>query len=1072
MTQRERRASGRATEAVARPPSGLEPPRPETAPGRVPLWEEIFGGATPAQQAELLSLARGQGLLYAHQLPAVRNGTPAAAERARQLLNHVFGGQVDELDPVPIGPVEFLDTALDAAQRDAVLRAVHSPDLCLIDGLPGTGKSRVVAEIVAQAAAQGERVLVLAATPPALDRVLEIAGGREAVCAVRCLGATERIEELPPASAALTFRERLRCLQENSLAAARQEATASEQRCQQLRQDQAVLDQLLEFAGHQAQLEEQITALQMEAARIRDAVEREAAGEEPNIASHASQFRTAMAALVKVHGQQVADHEQTRAKVRHQQEELRRDEEVLAGQIDHLRPVVEAKQQGRWLTGAFWKATLRGNVAAELAALEERRQQLQAERDKLDQESQRLDEESHQAEMTFQLERLQLIDTECARRRVKLDDQETALRQEKALLLEKWQGTCRNLASDEHRPQAMTPEAVQTARASWRQHLQREEEQAAFARQWITCLEETAGTLPARLANHVNLVAATTSALAGDAHFGDQSGRALGYDLLVLQEAERITESEFLNLARRARRWVLVATRDGEGRGDPEAARPSERAKVARVPALPRRPVAASSSLRPGFFAKLWQHLHCDIWVRDKDRLCCRLRPLPSELRQWVESERVADFPDIELRILTLPRSRPLLAEVVFPVSMTIYQAKQYIYRELEEVPVPAALLHQSWSEEPGRLVLHLGAAVAGVVPVALGPGIRERVATCPEAADGKPCRAPWQTCALDFDQQAGWDRTRAEAWVRDHLGVRDLARTARLTVPHRMHPDLANFVGDLLFRGEYHFSGCFTAELPAPGQPAVNRNGSSARVEFVPVPSLNAETGPRKPGDAESRKRPEPRRPVKGGAGLELDLSDPRHRDRLPTEFRPGLPERGGFVNYLEAQAVVRRLEGLAGDPVMRGLVEQGRLHGCKPVVAVMAPYVGQVELIRCLIRQTQALAHAAFDLALGVPADFGEREFPVVLLSLTRSHHHRAVCFGDDPHGLALALTRPRAKLVLFGDLGTLIRRSQWEGSLDHLDDAAAAREREVIAHLVDYLQGHGRYPRAFLLHEGAGP
>ena len=65
------------------------------------------------------------------------------------------------------------------------------------------------------------------------------------------------------------------------------------------------------------------------------------------------------------------------------------------------------------------------------------------------------------------------------------------------------------------------------------------------------------------------------------------------------------------------------------------------------------------------------------------------------------------------------------------------------------------------------------------------------------------------------------------------------------------------------------------------------------------------------------------------------------------------------------------------------------------------------------------------------GTPDVFREREFPIVLLSLTRSPAHRAVSFGEDPRMLELALTRARARLILFGDAGALARRggvSSW--------------------------------------------
>src|SRR5262245_21082040 len=46
--------------------------------GRSLHWDELFLHATPAQRTELLSLARKQGLLYAHQLPIYANGKKAA----------------------------------------------------------------------------------------------------------------------------------------------------------------------------------------------------------------------------------------------------------------------------------------------------------------------------------------------------------------------------------------------------------------------------------------------------------------------------------------------------------------------------------------------------------------------------------------------------------------------------------------------------------------------------------------------------------------------------------------------------------------------------------------------------------------------------------------------------------------------------------------------------------------------------------------------------------------------------------------------------------------------------------
>ena len=102
-------------------------------------------------------------------------------------------------------------------------------------------------------------------------------------------------------------------------------------------------------------------------------------------------------------------------------------------------------------------------------------------------------------------------------------------------------------------------------------------------------------------------------------------------------------------------------------------------------------------------------------------------------------------------------------------------------------------------------------------------------------------------------------------------------------------------------------------------------------------------------------------------------------------------------------------------------------------------------------------------------MPGAFRQRECHTALLSLTRSHTHRAVSFGQGPDELLLALTRPAQRLVLFGDPGTLQRRGQWPGAVDHLDEPTAGRERQLIARLVRAIQGEGAVPQAFRLHEG---
>src|SRR5262249_2982222 len=190
MSHRERQASAGATAPVAPPPptSGPGPPaalRPAPAADAATHWELLYHGIPPAQQAELLALASEQGLLYSHQLPAAapaRGAPPGDEPRTWNLLGKMLTGQAGQLEAVRPAPVQVLAEALAEAQRRAVAAALASPDVCLIQGLPGTGKSRVAAEVVSQAAQRGDRVLLLAASAAAVDRVLEQVAHRTTVC--------------------------------------------------------------------------------------------------------------------------------------------------------------------------------------------------------------------------------------------------------------------------------------------------------------------------------------------------------------------------------------------------------------------------------------------------------------------------------------------------------------------------------------------------------------------------------------------------------------------------------------------------------------------------------------------------------------------------------------------------------------------------------------------------------------------------------------------------------------------------------------------------------------------------
>ncbi len=357
----------------------------------------------------------------------------------------------------------------------------------------------------------------------------------------------------------------------------------------------------------------------------------------------------------------------------------------------------------------------------------------------------------------------------------------------------------RSLSEGTAPPAELSVAAVREAHDVWRSLLERDERRAAAAARWAEAVEKTMESLPEKLAECVNVVGAATSALSGDPRFGDHASPRVLFDLLILEEAHFVTESEFLAAARRARRWILI----GEPTDDEPPIRDSGRL---RDPARPRssRP-SRPSTLRPGFFERLWRLLHTDptclpyAWFHRDGRLVCRLRPVDEE--KWVASEHLADRPEIELRIAAPPRTAPRLVEVVFPIGTTIHEAKGFIFRELGELPLQARGGGFRWHDDTRRLALDLSdEAVPDAVAVDLAEGVCERVGAASPTGEG----AAWHTCSLEFDRAAGWTLERAEQWVEERLPVRSLGRTVQLNTPHRSRPTLARFLSGLLFDGAF----------------------------------------------------------------------------------------------------------------------------------------------------------------------------------------------------------------------------------------------------------------------------
>jgi hypothetical protein len=195
------------------------------------------------------------------------------------------------------------------------------------------------------------------------------------------------------------------------------------------------------------------------------------------------------------------------------------------------------------------------------------------------------------------------------------------------------------------------------------------------------------------------------------------------WDRLIVLNAPALDDDAVTILAGRADRWVFI--------GDPDC--------------------------RQGWWSDLWDQLADIAWVREGDRLRCRLRRGAD--RATLVSESVIDAPEIELRIGPAAE----LAEVVFPAGTSLFDAKTFLAGQLDESPIDLDIASFNWSERDGLLCACGGCAERHrPLPHELEPGVRELIAE-------RPGPIPGYTCGFQFDGDK-WDRPSAERWLRQRF--------------------------------------------------------------------------------------------------------------------------------------------------------------------------------------------------------------------------------------------------------------------------------------------------------------
>lgn len=134
--------------------------------GRIPGWIEN-------EKSYQLSLSENR-TTYQRMYEALQMTRSAEHSRAALLRDISLGLKKPRMgDPVPGELFRSFDSTLNDDQKKAVKQALEVEDILLIHGPPGTGKTRVLTEIIFQASQKGQAVLVSAPSNAACDHLVE-----------------------------------------------------------------------------------------------------------------------------------------------------------------------------------------------------------------------------------------------------------------------------------------------------------------------------------------------------------------------------------------------------------------------------------------------------------------------------------------------------------------------------------------------------------------------------------------------------------------------------------------------------------------------------------------------------------------------------------------------------------------------------------------------------------------------------------------------------------------------------------------------------------------------------------
>jgi AAA domain len=517
-----------AQDALAPPPSEEE--RQEKLRAwdpielRVPEWDYLQKPTLFAQQENTSGLMVTE-MPIGGRLP--KQVQRVIAVNRMKKVNAIIGSHLARLlcEPASLPvtdmrpPARFYDPNLNDEQRAAVTGAIGTPHAYFIQGPPGTGKTTVITEVVRHLLARRERVLLLAPMHVAVDEVLGRIADQPGVLALRMSWDEAKVapdlRKYLPEQASRTYLRQARRPQASQASRWHDEMTALQRQAQavaaylEAREAQRrAADELAAAQRAHTELRDRITATLVQGDADANTAQRALGQLAPHLAAAASQAATLRAQLDAV------------PLVRRAWSALRR----AFGAPDEVGQLAATHRQA-----ADYHRRLLADQRAWTAAHADARGRI-------------------------------------ARAHAEWASQDPAhqdgIRQRRDRLAAAAEGVdagadhVRTLTGDDH---TTTPDADLT---TWRDRLRHEanrrQQRIALERRWFELSGLSSGSedtiakqVDADLRRCANLICCTTTGVTRD--LGE-----IDFDTLIVDEASRVVDSEFLMGAIRARRWVLV----------------------------------------------------------------------------------------------------------------------------------------------------------------------------------------------------------------------------------------------------------------------------------------------------------------------------------------------------------------------------------------------------------------------------------------------------------------------------------------------------------------------------------